>query len=153
LLNISTNNPLRSEGVATVTSIQGAFQVSACARSTSTRVNTCLHQAGRRDAAEAQHVGCQRLRKTLNTKCHEMDLESSSGARNTTKMRSKTKPAQLEGSRGPDLDPIFSKVTSGNLPLKRHRPPPVSGPYGGPIESIVKRLGGIVKRPGKLPVT
>ena len=57
--------------------------------------------------------------KNLRTKkCHEMGLESNSGAENTTKMHSKTSPTHLEGSRGPNSDPKICDVPAGNRPLQ-----------------------------------
>jgi hypothetical protein len=63
------------------------------------------------------------------TKKHqEMGLDSSSGAKHTTNMHSKTSPTQLEGSRGPNSHP---KLRGSTEPPWVHYSPPASSktPY------------------------
>jgi hypothetical protein len=73
------------------------------------------------------------------SECHETDLESSSGAENTTKMHSKTSPTQLEGSRGPNSDPKIRDFHAGNRPVKS---PPAST-IARPPQTVLDRIGSI----------
>jgi hypothetical protein len=57
-----------------------------------------------------------------NLHCHNMGLEWSSGAENTTKMHSKTSPTQLEGSRVPNSDP--KKMRGSRRKPACKEPPP-----------------------------
>jgi hypothetical protein len=67
-------------------------------------------------------------------KCHDMGLESSSGAQKTTKMHSKTSPMHLEGCRGdsgPKLGPEksrFRRKPASTEPPCVHYSPPARAP-------------------------
>jgi hypothetical protein len=56
------------------------------------------------DAVQVQFLGFLRLQNRLSKNCHEMGLESSSGAGDTTKMHSKRKKPDASGQvSGPEL--------------------------------------------------
>ena len=97
--------------------------LTACKEGTCSCVRFPLERAAIVETLLPQKLGSGQSKNQDTKKCHEMGLESSSGAENTTKMHSKTSPTQLEGSRGPNSDPKIRDFHAEKRPVKS---PPAS---------------------------